>query len=83
MDRLRVECPHCKCLVYLNGSTCPECGYKIGYTTQNLPPPAKAKGGLTVSDGVKAGCGAFVVLPIVILILITICVLIFLILTKP
>lgn len=68
-----INCPECNREVSDKAGSCPNCGCPIGKSTpeiktnnvnQNLP-KVEAKSG--VIDGVKLGCGMFVVLPLIII----------------
>ncbi len=64
-------CPYCAETIKAAANVCRFCGTNLGTgkPTETAPPPAvKAKSG--VADGVKLGCGMFIVLPLLILVVI-------------
>jgi uncharacterized membrane protein YvbJ len=76
------ECPYCAELIKNEAKVCKHCGYNLETgnpsnvantatpITQLATPQPKA--GSTVGDGVKLGCGMFIVLPIIIIVAIII-----------
>ena len=72
-----ITCPDCGREVSDRAPTCPQCGAPIASPTVTQPDPAvvvqqpaevQARSG--VMDGVKLGCGMFIVLPLIILLII-------------
>ena len=64
-----MNCPECKIEVSDKAASCPKCGCPIA-NPLSLPPSAgkgksevKARSG--VMDGVKLGCGMFIILPLI------------------
>lgn len=58
-----INCPECNNEISDKAVSCPKCAFPINEQDSN----SKNDRGLTVSDGVKTGCGMFFVLPMIII----------------
>lgn len=60
-----INCPECNNEISDKAVSCPKCAFPINQQTSK--PISKNDKGLTVADGVKTGCGMFIVLPLIII----------------
>ena len=55
------KCPYCAEEIKAEAVVCKHCGRELAHIDSNN------KKGLTIGDGVRTGCGMFIVLPIIII----------------
>ncbi len=62
------QCPFCAEMIKREARVCRFCNHDLetGRPVNQLPPPRSVRARSGVSDGVRLGCGMFIVLPIII-----------------